>query len=98
MALCELHWFSKIIGKQVGTYVYIPDAPPPFATFYLLHGLSDDYTIWQRRTSIERYADRHKLIVVMPDGFRGFYTDNASGPAYAQYFARELVETIDRIF
>jgi S-formylglutathione hydrolase FrmB len=99
MALCELHWSSQSLGKHVGAYVYIPDdAPPPLATLYLLHGLSDDYTIWLRRTSIERYATRHKLIIVMPDGFRGFYTNNAAGPAYATYFAKEVVETIERIF
>ena len=63
MALCEVHWSSKIIGKHVGTYVYVPeDTPdnasrPPFRTLYLLHGLSDDYTIWLRRTSIERPAN-----------------------------------------
>ena len=99
MALCELHWSSQVLGKHVGTYVYIPDdAPPPFAVFYLLHGLSDDYTIWLRRTSIERYAAKHRLMIVMPDGFRGFYTDNPGGPAYATYIAKELVETIERIF
>jgi len=99
MALCELHWSSSVLGKHVGTYVYTPDdAPSPFATLYLLHGLSDDYTIWLRRTSIERYATRHRLMIVMPDGFRGFYTNNAAGPAYATYIAKELVETIERIF
>ena len=71
---------------------------PPFATFYLLHGLSDDYTIWLRRTSIERYAERYPLIVVMPDGYRGFYTNNDAGPAYATYLAEELVATIERTF
>ena len=99
MALCDLHWSSKTLSKHVGTYVLIPDdTPPPFATFYLLHGLSDDYTIWMRRTSIERYALRHNLMVVMPDGFRGFYTDNAEGPAYARYIGEELVELIERMF
>jgi S-formylglutathione hydrolase FrmB len=99
MALCELHWSSAVLGQHVGTYVYLPDdAPPPFATLYLLHGLSDDFTIWMRRTSIERYATRHGLMIVMPDGFRGFYTDNAAGPAYATYIAKELVDTIERIF
>ena len=40
------------LGMQVGSYVYIPDDhPPPFASFYLLHGLSDDYTSWLRRTT-----------------------------------------------
>ena len=99
MALCELKWFSNVLAKHVGAYVYIPDeGEAPFATFYLLHGLSDDYSIWLRRTSIERYATRHKLIIVMPDGFRGFYTDNAVGPDYARYIGEELVETIERIF
>ena len=99
MALCDLHWFSQTLGKHVGTYVYLPDdAPPPFATFYLLHGLSDDYTGWVRRTSIERFAGNHKLMIVMPDGYRGFYTNNAAGPAYATYIAKELVDTVERIF
>ena len=99
MALCDLHWFSSLLGKHVGTYVYIPDNPkPPMATFYLLHGLSDDYTIWLRRTSIERYATQHSLIVVMPDGFRSFYTNNASGFEYARYIGEELVAKIEQIF
>ena len=99
MALCDLHWRSEILAKHVGTHVYIPDdVPPPFPVFYLLHGLSDDYTIWLRRTSIERYATRHRMMIVMPDGYRGFYTDNHAGPAYARHIAEELVETIERIF
>lgn len=99
MALCELHWKSDVLGKHVGAYVYLPDeGTPPFRSFYLLHGLSDDYTIWLRRTGVERHAAAHRLIVVMPDGYRGFYTDNAAGPAYAKYVAEELVAAIDRIF
>ena len=97
--LCDLHFSSKILAKHVGAYVILPDAgEPPFATFYLLHGLSDDYTIWLRRTSIERYAQQYPLIIVMPDGYRGFYTDNDAGPAYATYIAEELIATIERTF
>jgi putative tributyrin esterase len=99
MSLCHLHWFSKTLGKQVGSFVILPDeGNPPFATMYLLHGLSDDYTIWQRRTSIERYAQNLPLIVVMPDGFRGFYTNNHAGPAYATYIGEELPSFIERTF
>src|SRR6185295_17807857 len=65
---------------------------------YLLHGMSDDYTIWHRRTRIEWYVRDLPLIVVMPDGFRGFYTDNADGPAYAKYVAEELVDFVERNF
>jgi putative tributyrin esterase len=99
MALCDLHFFSQALGKHVGAYVYVPDDfAPPFATLYLLHGLSDDYTGWMRRSSIERHAGGYGLMIVMPDGYRGFYTDNAAGPAYATYIAKEVVETIERIF
>ena len=99
MPLCELRWFSDVLKKHVGTYVFIPPAgKPPFATLYLLHGLSDDYTGWQRRTRLEPYAEQHPLMVVMPDGFRGFYTNNAQGPDYARYIAEELIATIERIF
>src|SRR5687768_15639411 len=99
MAFCEVHWSSGVLQKKVGTYVLLPDTgEPPFATYYLLHGLSDDYTVWHRRTRIEWYARSLPLIVVMPDGFRGFYTDNAEGPAYAAYVADELVTFIERNF
>lgn len=99
MALCDVHWKSDTLRMHVEACVYIPDdAPPPFRTFYLLHGLSDDHTIWIRRTGLERYAAQHALMIVMPNGFRGFYTDNAQGPAYAHYIARDLVNTVERLF
>ena len=33
---------------------------------YLLHGYSDDHSIWMRRTSVERYAANHNLAIIMP--------------------------------
>ena len=39
---------------QIGMAGRAADGPPP--VLYLLHGLSDDDTIWLRRTSIERYV------------------------------------------
>jgi len=96
---CDLHWFSKVLGKQVSTYVVLPDeGPGPFPVLYLLHGLSDDHTIWLRRSRIEWYVRNLPLIVVMPDGYRGFYTNNDAGPAYATYMAEELPEKIETWF
>jgi S-formylglutathione hydrolase FrmB len=66
--------------------------------FYLLHGLSDDSTMWMRRTRIEAYAAGLPLIVVMPDGYRGYYTDNDQGPAYARHIGEELPAFIERTF
>lgn len=99
MALAHLHFFSKVLGKQVAAEVLLPDSgKPPFPVFYLLHGLSDDHTIWLRRTRLEMYVSGAPLIVVMPDGFRGFYTDNEQGPAFGKYIGEELISVIDGYF
>jgi len=69
---------------------------PPFPVFYLLHGLSDDHTSWARRTSIERYVAPLPLIVVMPDGGRGFYCDAVEGPAYERHVIEDVIGFVDR--
>jgi S-formylglutathione hydrolase FrmB len=99
MALCELKFFSHVLGKQCAMNVILPDAGQgPFATFYLLHGMSDDYSTWARRSRIEWYVRDWPLIVVMPDGFKGFYTRNNEGPDFATYLAEEVVYTVERFF
>jgi S-formylglutathione hydrolase FrmB len=99
MALCTVNWRSEVIGKWTAMHVLLPEkAKPPFATLYLLHGMSDDYTIWLRQTRIEMYARQWPLMVVMPDGYRGFYTKNADGPDYARHFGEELLDFVERNF
>jgi putative tributyrin esterase len=83
-------------------YVILPDPKPSpeglvkavddhkHPTLYLLHGLSDDHTIWQRRTSIERYVQSLDLAVVMPEVHRSFYTDTATGQRYWTFISEEL--------
>ncbi|MDN5820301.1 MAG: esterase family protein, partial [Brachybacterium sp.] len=65
---------------------------------YLLHGLSDDCTIWERRTSIERYATEKGIAVVMPEVRRSFYADEAVGEKYWTFIAEELPQLIARTF
>jgi putative tributyrin esterase len=101
MAFCEMHYFSPAAGKQKACNVILPeraDQKGPFPVFYLLHGLSDDHTIWQRRTSIERYVGDLPLIVVMPDGERSFYVDAAEGAKFGEAMTKDLVGFIDRTF
>lgn len=88
-----------MLQKHVGMLVILPDiGKPPYPTFYLLHGLSDDYSGWARRTRIEWYVREHPMIVVMPDGFRNWYTHNASGVDHAKYIAEETVDYVDTFF
>jgi putative tributyrin esterase len=101
MAFCELHYFSEALGKQTNANVILPEGAQqsgPFPVFYLLHGLSDDYSIWMRRTSIERYVQHLPLIVVMPDGGRGFYCDAEQGYAHETALIKDLIGYVDRMF
>jgi putative tributyrin esterase len=100
VAFCELKYFSPALGRQTAANVILPQGEQagPFPVFYLLHGLSDDHTIWQRRTSIERYVEGLPLIVVMPDGGRGFYCNAVEGFAYETALVQDLVGYVDRIF
>ena len=95
MALLNVCFHSEILGKQVQMNVVLPqrsigpigmksidEKVDTYPTLYLLHGMSDDYTIWERRTSIERYASERGIAVVMPDGDLSWYTDMKFGNRY----------------
>ena len=92
MAFLDVHCFSETLAMSVSFCVLLPDGPVrrPYPTLYLLHGLSDDHTIWLRRTSIERYAAARNLAVIMPSVARSFYQDMASGPRYWTFLSEEL--------
>ena len=100
MSLHEVRYFSEALQKSTGIFVIYPDksVPVPYHCMLLLHGLSDDYSAWQRRTSIERYVADKPLIVVMPDGGRGFYVDALQGYKYLEAIAYELPELLRHWF
>lgn len=111
MAFIELSIYSENLGMQTSVSVVIPQKSTSgeigvdraqregkIKCLYLLHGLSDDHTIWMRRTSIERYADKYGICVVMPCGGTSFYTDMKYGKKYYTYVARELPRLICQIF
>ncbi|WP_299301194.1 alpha/beta hydrolase family protein [uncultured Brachybacterium sp.] len=78
-------------GAEAGSERGVP-------VLYLLHGLSDDCTIWERRTSIERYATEKGIAVVMPEVRRSFYADEAVGEMYWTFVADELPQLVARTF
>lgn len=94
--LVHLNYFSPPLGKSMGLHAVVPDARKPFPVVYLLHGLSDDYTIWQRRTGVERFADALGIGVVMLDGGKSFYCDCGVG-AWERHIL-ESVALVDRTF
>jgi S-formylglutathione hydrolase FrmB len=99
MAFCTLHHSSKTLGKMTSMNIILPETiTERVPVYYLLHGLSDDYTAWHRRSAIERHVASYPLIVVMPDGGRWFYCDAVDGPRYETYLVEELLAFIDSTF
>ncbi len=94
MALITCQFFSDAIGVQTQMTVVLPQAAAVPAggwpCVWLLHGLSDNHTVWQRRTSVERYAEARGFAVVMPDVHRSFYADMVHGGAYWTFLSEEL--------
>ena len=69
----------------------------PYPVLYLLHGLFGRHDDWVERTHLVREATGLKLIVVMPEGGDGWYTDSATVPndRYESHLVRELLPEID---
>ncbi|MBN1808446.1 MAG: esterase family protein [Planctomycetes bacterium] len=99
MSLLNVSFFSQSLQMQSAMNVILPDVGDgPFPVYYLLHGLSDSYSIWCRRTSIERYVARLPLIVVMPDGGRGWYTNAEQGFAYEDLVMKDVIGYVEKFF
>ena len=101
MAFLELHYRSDALRQGVTVNVLLPEAAKntigmdcdgseTYKTLYLFHGLSDDHTTWMRRTSIERYAEKRGIAVVMPSVGRSWYTDTVTGENYLTFVTKEL--------
>ena len=69
MARIHLDFFSNVLRRCVQAEVILPQntsgqigmegrAQEVFPTLYLLHGMSDDETIWQRRVTPPKRAAR----------------------------------------
>lgn len=81
---------------QIGVPGGVASGAPPL--LYLLHGLSDDHTAWNRYTSISRYAEAAGLAVVMPAVHRSFYSDERHGHHYWEFVSEELPSVVRTFF
>ena len=101
MALIECNYKSSALGMATRFMVILPEKKSvgKLRVLYLLHGLTDDCTAWQRYTSIERYLRFNSdTMVVMPAGGKSFYTDMAYGERYYTYVAEELPGYVNAMF
>ena len=110
MALIHVGFFSQTIGMCMSCDVILPQRATrqigmdsaategKHKVLWLLHGMSDDQTIWQRRTSIERYAAPLGLAVVMPAVSLSRYANMVHGRRYYDYVAQELPQIMRDMF
>ena len=109
MALLRCDFFAETLGLSTSMTVILPQqtsrqvglagaAGDDVPVLYLLHGLSDDDTIWTRRTSIERYVAPLGLAVVMPQVHQSFYADEVHGMAFWTFLTEELPELVRGFF
>lgn len=110
MALITCDFFAESLGLSTSMTVILPQATSDqiglagragagrFPVLYLLHGMSDDHTIWLRRTSIERYVAPLGLAVVMPAVARSYYCDMAHGLNYWRFISEELPRLVQGFF
>lgn len=99
MAFMNVQYHSESLKKACSMQVILPESTQkPYSVMYLLHGLSDDHTIWHRRTRIEWYIRELPIAVVMPDGGRGFYCDAIDGPAHESHIIKDVINFVDTHF
>ena len=107
MAFLQIQFFSAALNVASSVNVILPEANQgigvgaarderPPKVLYLLHGYSDDHSIWMRRTSVERYAASHNLAVIMPAVNHSFYCNELYGEKYWAYISDELPRTMRR--
>ena len=110
MAFIHMNMFSEKLMRTVGVNVILPvdkltfpgmpvREDKPYKTLYLLHGVFGSYVDWVNGTRIQRYAEEHDLVVVMPSGDNAFYVDQPKGHNYyGEFIGEELVNVTRKMF
>jgi putative tributyrin esterase len=105
MALLRIDHVPETVKVNLPLNIIIPDpgkmggkAVARRKVLYLLHGLSDDASAWQRYTAIESIAVLYGLVVIMPSAGRSFYADQPNGQNYFSYLTDELPRYLKQVF
>lgn len=67
-----------------------------YPVLLLLHGLSGHYSDWVSNTNVVLYARKHPLIIVMPEGGDGWYTNGVTpNSRWEDYVFKELIPYVN---
>ena len=94
---------SKLVNATLPYNVVLPpdyrtSSTTRYPVLYLLHGLTGHYSDWLTKTNVADYAAQYRMIVVMPEGKDGWYTDSATVPndKYESYILKELLPDVEK--
>jgi putative tributyrin esterase len=94
---------SKLVNASLPYNVILPtdyDASPTtrYPVLYLLHGFTGHYSDWASRSNVADYAQQYRMIVVMPEGNDGWYTNSVTIPTdkYESYILDELIPDVQQ--
>jgi S-formylglutathione hydrolase FrmB len=92
--LIQTHLFSKVLQQHTGMMLALPTeagrVARRFPVLYLLHGGTEDSTVWFREVNVEAIAEGYGLIAVSIDAMSSSYADMAHGGAYFTYLTEEV--------
>lgn len=110
MAFIQANIYSNVLEMEVNLNVILPQttkkvigtsseqATTDIPVLYLLHGMGGNHSVWERRTSIERYVADYGLAVIMPSTDLDWYTDTVYDMKYWTFIAEELPEICHELF
>ncbi|KAB2353571.1 alpha/beta hydrolase [Actinomadura montaniterrae] len=97
---------SPALGKSVKTRILLPKdwtrgAARTWPVLYAFHGGQDNYTSWTKNTDIEAWAAKYDVLVVMPEGENGSYTDwynygKGGTPKWETFHTAEVRQLMER--
>src|SRR5712692_11902802 len=94
---------SKLVNAVLPYNVILPpdyraSSATRYPVLYLLHGFGGHYSDWVTHTNVADYTAQYRMIVVMPEGNNGWYTDSTSAATdkYESYFLGELILDVQK--
>lgn len=106
----SLKFDSKKLGKEVAYSIYLPDdyntSQRNYSVLYLLHGYTDDETMWIQTGEVKEIADKAidsgdatPMIIVMPNAWDTWYVNQYDGKEpYEDMFFEELIPYIEKTY
>ena len=102
-AIRTVSFDSPILHKSVFFDVILPAgyeaSERRYPVLYLLHGFGDHYSAWTTKSNVSAYSRKYPLILVMPEGENGWYT-NGLPPSnqWENHFMAEVIPYVREHF